>query len=234
MMEYCGLDPFPSTSTTSAPPNESDSGYEPSPSSTSGPNSMFNFEEEESCSSEPDDMFNLNSLSEDDSDDDFRSRITGHSTSSPIPIPFPGRQMLLSNSTPRLGYSINVNHSPFRRLSCPQILNTGLVRVMRHASTQTCHNEDLDTVDDEPRLTPVRAPLPDVVQHNGSRSGHVERPRSSSVSLPVGSLGPTHLAEIGQTLRRLSDEFERSRRSTLSLLFQSRSRRSRSYSQSDT
>ncbi|XP_067127246.1 uncharacterized protein [Centruroides vittatus] len=233
MMEYCGLDPFPSTSTTSAPPNEADSGYEPSPSSTSGPNSMFNFEEEDSCS-EPDDMFNLHSPSEDDSDEDFRSRITGHSTSSPIPIPFPGRQMLLSNSTPRLGYSIT--HSPFRRLSCPQILNTGLVRVMRHVSTQTCPDRDRDTVDDEPRLAPVRAPLPDVVQHNGSRSGHVERARSASVSLPVGSLDTSNIVEVGRRLRRLSNDFERSMRSAsgLSLLFQTRSRRSRSYSQSDT
>lgn len=243
-MEFCGRD---QQGSLISPSNEADSGYEPSPSSTTGPCTMFSFEGEHY--SDPEDCIpSYEILSPDlscDSDDgdDMYASVPGRPSSSPIPIPLSRQSVLLSRSSPGFGYS--TNNSPLRRMSCPSqfLLQQGLVRIVRHVATQTrspieSASQDIISVSenaaaDEHRLAPMRGPLPDVVQHNGRRLGHVERARSASVSLPVGSHAAV-FTEIGQTLRRLSDEFERTRRSNMVMLSRSSSRRSRSYSQSDT
>ncbi|XP_067127287.1 uncharacterized protein [Centruroides vittatus] len=198
-MNFIGLDPM--FSNTSARPERTES-------NASAENGhIFTFEDcnfNDSRDNIPVFDHHLSSDNEEDSVPVTSSR------SSPIPI-------LLSSSAPGLGLG-SLNRSPFGRSPCPhQLRQSRLMGFMRSVATQTCRvMDEPNDHQSQPNANGTRdinrvgcnhLPLPDVVQHSGRP---VERARSASVSIPVDSMNSSiNFTEIGQTLRRLSDDFER-------------------------
>ncbi|XP_023226807.1 uncharacterized protein LOC111627462 isoform X2 [Centruroides sculpturatus] len=224
-MNFIGLDPM--FSNTSARPERTESN------ASAEDRHIFIFEDynfNDSRENIPVFDHHLSSDNEEDSVPVTSSR------SSPIPI-------LLSSSAPGLGLG-SLNRSPFGRSPCPrQLRQSRLMGFMRSVATQTCqamdvpndHQSDTNRTRGEEinRVGCNHLPLPDVVQHSGRP---VERARSASVSIPVDSVNSSiNFTEIGQTLRRLSDDFER-RFNLRRLSFRERTEthhQSRSYSQND-
>lgn len=192
---------------------------------------ILSFEDQFGDSGENMPVFDHNSSSDNEEEEEDFVPVS-NSCSSPIPV-------LLSSSAPGLVLG-SLNRSPFRRSPRPhQIRQSGLTGFMRNVATQTCqtmdvpdnesHNRSNVNTEETDRVRCNHLPLPDVVQHGGRP---VERGRSASVSIPVDNRnGSINFTEIGQTLRRLSDDFEISIH--LRRFFQRHRCQSRSYSQND-